>query len=166
MLKALAETAGILLTIATLTIAFLGSSPLRVAANPLELLDRYTTHFDPLGKAVKPLEESIPGLTVTGFIKNWTDFNLQGDRKAYRLSSGELAGGIGLGHRSKDWESQMAQWLGELELRYQASPNLELVNIYNFLYDAVYDWQESSLDPASKTAEYYHSTKRILRELY
>lgn len=101
MVESLAAGGRILLMIATFAATFLTGSRSRVAANPPERLDRYTSHFDPLGRAFKPLEKSIPGLSITGFIKNGTDFNLHGDRKAYRSPGGELLGGLGLGHRSK-----------------------------------------------------------------
>jgi hypothetical protein len=57
--------------------------------------------------------------------------------------------------------------LGELELSYLLTPNIELINVFNFRYDAVFDWDGNDFsDAARKEQEYYRKTKQILRELY
>ena len=120
-------------------------------------LERYTSRFNPVGALLLPLENKIPGLTVKGFLRNYTDWNLHAD-----------SGDVGLGHGTKDWDAQQIKWLTELEVRYQINDHLEIVNIDNFLYDAFYDWQKtgSLANHIERDAEYYHETKRILREIY
>jgi hypothetical protein len=119
--------------------------------------ERYANDFNPIGKFLDTAEEKVPGFRIRGFLRNYTDWNLHAD-----------TGDVGLGHRSKDWNAQQIKWLTELEIHYQINDYIELVNIDNFLYDAFYDWQKtrSLAHHIERDAEYYHETKRILRELY
>lgn len=142
-------------------LGFLGVEPAAgeegVTSRAWSRFDRWVADFNPLGRHIKgPIEESLPGLTLRGSIKQWTDFNLHGPQT--------------IGFVKKDWTVQMSQWLFEVELRYEVSPELELVNIYNFLYDAAYDWQSSEglfADEVDRDARYYRNfDERILRELY
>jgi hypothetical protein len=112
--------------------------------------------FDPIGRLKKPVEEAVPGLTIKGFLRNWTRVNTHGH--TYDL---------GFGYRRTE-EFPSIEWLAELELRYRFSPNIELVSVNNLLYDAAFDWDDSGDYPRSVTrkVEYYRTTDRILRELY
>ena len=112
--------------------------------------------FDPIGRLKNPLEEAFPGLTVKGLLRNWTRVNTHGH--TYDLGHGYK--------RTEEFPS--IEWLAELELRYRLSPDIELVNVENFLYDAAFDWDDSGDYPSSitKQLEYYRTTDRILRELY
>jgi len=115
--------------------------------------DRWASNFDPLGDALRPLNES-QRFKASGYLSNWTRMNIHGDRQ--------------VGYVNKDWRFQEIQWLGDLEARYQFSPRVELVNEIGFLYDAVYDWQSSSLyaDEVSRDSYVSHTGDQILRELH
>lgn len=115
--------------------------------------DRWAVNFDPLGNALDTLNE-IPGLKVSGSLHNWTFINTHGDRQ--------------VGTVDKDWRFQEIQWLGEIEPRYQLSPRVELVSKLQFMYDAIYDWQDSSLyaDDVSKDSYISHTGDQIIRELH
>lgn len=138
--------------------------------------------FNPLGKLFDPIERAIPHLTIKGMLRQQTRFPLQSDDNS---DSQDLAQGI-VG-RKRHWDFDNIEWLGELELRYQPTPSLELVNIWNMQYDAIYDWdhwwrqgdkgtirvfpdgRKRSVHPnrwIEREMEYYHSSKRYLRELY
>jgi hypothetical protein len=118
--------------------------------------DRYLATFDPAGRYVRqPIERTVPALTFKGFFRQWTDINLHRNQK--------------VGSRNKDFRFMQMQNLMELELHYQISPNLEITNVNHFLYDGVYNWQDSGglfAPETSETARSYHSFERIVRELY
>ncbi|MBU4010214.1 MAG: hypothetical protein KJ882_05560, partial [Proteobacteria bacterium] len=116
-------------------------------------VDRWIANFNPLGDALKPLNE-IQRFKVNGFLSNWTTINVHGDRQ--------------VGTVTKDWRFQEIQWMAELEPRYQFSPGVELVNKLRFQYDAVYDWQSSSLyaDKVNKDSYISHRGDEIMRELH
>ena len=115
------------------------------------------TLFNPIGDLSTPLEKRVDGLMIKGFLRNLSKLNLHGH--TYDL---------GYGYRRTD-EFSSIEWLAELELRYRVSPNIELVNIENFLYDASFDWDKSghySKEVTGKEIEYYRTPERIIRELY
>lgn len=119
--------------------------------------DERISLFDPVGSLFNPLREAVPGLEVKGLVRNWTRLAIHED--TYDPNSRGF-------ERTKRFPS--IEWLGELKLRYQATPNLEIVNIDNFLYDSAFRWESGgSYSPtARRELEYYHTTDRILRELY
>ncbi len=124
--------------------------------NTWSRFDRFLSTFDPAGRYVRqPVERQIPALTFRGFLRQWSDVQLSGDRR--------------VGNRRKDFRFSQMQNLLELELHYQVSPNIEITNINNFIYDGVYNWQDSAGLFASRTSETfraYHNFERIVRELY
>ena len=124
--------------------------------NTWSRFDRFLSTFDPAGRYVRqPVERQIPALTFRGFFRQWSDIQLSGDRR--------------VGNREKDFRFSQMQNLLELELHYQVSPNIEITNINNFLYDAVYNWQDSAglfAPRISETTRAYHNFERIVRELY
>jgi len=125
-------------------------------AEGARILERITL-FNPAGTLFTPIENRIEGLTIKGFLRNLSKVNLHGH--TYDL---------GYGYRRTE-EFSSIEWLAELELRYRLSPNLEVVNIENFLYDAAYDWDDSGHYPTDithKEIEYYRTAERIIRELY
>lgn len=118
--------------------------------------DRYLATFDPAGRYVRrPVEKRIPALTFKGFFRQWSDLNLHRNQE--------------VGFRNKDFRFMQLQNLLELEIHYQINPHLEITNINHFLYDGVYNWQDSgglSAPRRSETARVYHNFERIVRELY
>jgi hypothetical protein len=118
--------------------------------------DRAASIFDPVGTYVsQPIEKTIPALTFKGFFRQWSDLNLHRHQK--------------VGFRNKDFRFLQLQNLLEIELHYQFTDNLELTNINHFLYDGVYNWQDSgglSAPRVSETARHYHNFERIVREFH
>ncbi|MFQ5903803.1 MAG: hypothetical protein ACE5JO_08940, partial [Candidatus Binatia bacterium] len=119
------------------------------------------SQWNPVGKWLAPLEEAVPGLDVRGFLRYRPRLDLHGHSDS-----------VGPGVR-KHYDFSMHEWLAELEVRYNVGPNLELVNINNFLYDAFFDWEDGPgswrKEPRRTTRrarQYYRTTDRILRELY
>lgn len=135
-------------------------SPTRSFANVLSNawgeFDQRLSIFDPAGTYLsQPIEKAIPALTFKGFFRQWTDINLHRPQK--------------IGFRNKDFRFLQIQNLFELELHYQITDNLELTNINHFLYDGVYNWQDSGglfATRISDTARRYHNFERIVRELH
>jgi hypothetical protein len=105
-----------------------------------------------------PIEEQIPGLDLLGLVRNRTWGYSHGPRDQRRN------------------RFNMIEWQAELEARYQVSPDLEFTAIFDYRYDAVFDWDNSfryrGVDyhgfPKGVESElaYYHRTKQILRELF
>ena len=92
--------------------------------------DRSLSIFDPAGDYVsQPIEKAIPALSFKGFFRQWSDINLHRNQK--------------VGFRNKDFRFLQLQNLLEIELHYQFTDNLELTSINHFLYDGVYNWQDS-----------------------
>lgn len=118
--------------------------------------DRTMSIFDPIGDSVsQPLEKAIPALTFKGFFRQWSDINLHRNQK--------------VGFRNKDFRFLQLQNLLEIELHYQFTENLELTSINHFLYDGVYNWQDSGglfAPRLSETARHYHNLERIVREFF
>lgn len=122
--------------------------------------------FDPIGHALNPLEASVPNLYLRGMLRNRTMIDLHGH-------SDDLPNG-----KSKHYDLQSGEWLAELEVQYPLTRNISLVNIYNFLYDAAFDWEGPGRlgadwlgrhllsEKVAREREYYRTTKQILRELY
>src|SRR5215471_19852655 len=108
--------------------------------------DRALSIFDPVGTYVsQPIEKAIPALSFKGFFRQWSDINLHRNQK--------------VGFRNKDFRFLQLQNLLELELHYQFTDNLELTSINHFLYDGVYNWQDSGglfAPRVSETARHYH----------
>ena len=118
--------------------------------------DRFLATFDPAGRYVRqPIEKQIPALTFKGFYRQWSDVMLTGDKR--------------VGNRDKDFRFLQLQNLFELEMHYQVSPNIEITNVDHFLYDGVYNWQDSGglfAPRRTETMQHYHNFERIVRELY
>lgn len=118
--------------------------------------DRFLATFDPAGRYVRqPIEKEIPALTFKGFYRQWSDIVLTKDQQ--------------VGYRNKDFRFLQLQSLFEIEMHYQFSPNIELTSVNHFLYDGVYNWQDSAglfAPRISETARAYHNFERIARELY
>lgn len=118
--------------------------------------DRFLATFDPAGRYIRqPIEKQIPALTFKGFYRQWSDILLTSDKR--------------IGNRDKDFRFLQLQNLFELEMHYQFSPNLELTSVNHFLYDGVYNWQDSAglfAPRFNKTMRMYHNFERIARELY
>lgn len=153
---------------------------------PRRTLQERLSRWNPVGSWVKELEDSIPGLDVRGFLRQRTDLDLHG-------KTGSLGQG-GRFNTSKRYDFPTIEWLAELMLKYKLGPEMELININNFLYDAAFDWQndwthQEFRDLASRIAdnpqrprtlrklrnefqylnqsrEYSRNADRILRELY
>jgi len=124
---------------------------------PLWYLTSLIGDFNPVGKYVStPLEEKFPGLRVKGFVNSITQINTTANNTT------------GLGARDKDWLLQKQEIRTQLEVKYQANENIELVSVNNFLYDGAYDLQDSKglyLD-GSSNQKLYDQGKRIFREEY
>lgn len=130
------------------------------APNPSELLSRISL-FDPLGRTLNSLEESVPGLIIKGLLRNRTRINLH---RTQDLGFDNPESGFG---RRRTDRFPAIEWLGELELRYRPSSYIELVNVDNFLYDAAFDWTSSDYPGhVERKLKTYRSGDRILRELY
>ena len=118
--------------------------------------DRFLATFDPAGRYIRqPIEKEIPALTFKGFYRQWSDILFTSDKQ--------------VGFRQKDFRFLQIQNLFELEMHYQVSPNIEITNVNHFLYDGVYNWQDSAglfAPRRSETLRHYHNFERIVRELY
>ena len=129
-----------------------------IVYKPLWALTSAIGDFNPIGKHVSaPLEESVPGLRVKGFINSITQVNTTSTDH-----------NTGLGGRNKDWRLQKQEFRTQLELKYQANENIEFVNVNNFQYDGAYDFQDSDglYTDGSSNQKYYSQFKRIVREAY
>lgn len=118
--------------------------------------DRTMATFNPIGqKIAKPIERAVPNLRFKGFIRQWGDFLTDEDGT--------------VGFRDQDFRFLQLQHLVELETAYNFAPGLDLNVTSHFLYDGVYDWQDSNslfADQIDRTAEIYHDAERVLREAY
>lgn len=117
--------------------------------------DRAMATFNPIGKHVaKPIERAVPNLRFKGFVRQWSDVLLDEDGQS--------------GFVNQDFRFLQLQNLLELEMAYHVAPGLDVNVLSHYLYDGVYDWQDSSLfaDELDRTAEVYHDRERILREAY
>ncbi|MBI2875816.1 MAG: hypothetical protein HYY20_02920, partial [Candidatus Tectomicrobia bacterium] len=85
--------------------------------------------FDPAGHLLNPIEETVTDLYLKGMLRNRTMVDLHGH-------SDDLPNG-----KSKHYDLQFSEWLAELEIQYPLTRNISLVNIYNFSYDAAFDWE-------------------------
>lgn len=118
--------------------------------------ERSLATFDPVGRHVlAPIQRRLPALTLNGSYYLWCDLLVTKDQR--------------VGYRHKDFRALQFQNLLELELRYRFSESFELTNISHFLYDAVYDIQDSTglfADRVDEDFRVYHDFDRIVRELY
>ena len=118
--------------------------------------DRAMATFDPVGKHVRqPIERAIPRLQFRGFARQWTDMLLDDNDR--------------VGFRNKDYRFLQLQNLFELETSFHVAPGLDIRGVAHALYDGTYDWQDSNglfADSVDRTAELYHTSERVLRELY
>ena len=132
------------------------SKPVGWVSNNWSRFDRFLATFDPAGRYVRqPIERRVPALTFKGFYRQWSDVLLTSSQTIH--------------NRRRDFRFLQLQNLLELESHYQLSPNIEITNISHFLYDGVYNWQDSSGlygDRVSETLRGYHNLDRIVRELY
>ena len=148
-----------LFTALGLTITLYLTHPLVAASSMTDTLskfDRFMATFDPVGKYLKqPVEKKIPRVQVSGFIRNWSDFVL------------EKHGNVG--SQNQDYRFLQLQNLAELEVDYNIGYGIDVKGIAHMLYDGAYDWQNTnglSADEVDRTAELYHDSERVLRELY
>jgi hypothetical protein len=118
--------------------------------------DRGMATFDPIGQHVRaPLERALPRLRIKGFLRQWSDVLID--------QHGEV------GFRDQDFRFLQLQNMLELETAYHVATGLDVNAVTHFLYDGVYDWQDSDglfADSIDRSAELYHDSERILRELY
>jgi len=118
--------------------------------------DRAMATFDPLGTYVRaPIERAVPDLRFKGFVKQWSDVLL--DRHGT------------VGFRDQDFRFLQLQNMLELEAAYHVAEGLDINGITHFMYDGAYEWQDSNglfADRVDRSAELYHDSERILRELY
>ena len=135
------------------------TTPLAAAAalsNAMSKMDRTMATFNPIGKYVrKPLERAVPKLSFKGSFKHWSDMLTDTDDQ--------------VGFRNLDFRFLQLQSLLELETTYALAPGLDINAVTHALYDGVYDWQDSEglfADRIDRTAEVYHDSERIMRELY
>jgi len=125
---------------------------------PLWYLTSLVGDFNPVGKHIStPLEEKFPGLRVKGFLNSITQINT--------TSTNHNAGPFG---RDKDWRLQKQEFRAQLELKYQANENIELVSVSNFQYDGAYQFQDTDglYRDGSSNQIYYTQGKRIFKEAY
>ncbi len=147
-----------LLTSALLLVAASATEPVAadVLSNAMSKVDRAMATFNPVGKYIrKPIERAVPKLSFKGSFKQWSDFLIDTDDQ--------------VGFRQQDFRFLQLQNLLELEASYAVAPGLDINAVAHALYDGVYDWQSSGglfADRLDQTAETYHDTERILRELY
>ncbi|MBW1838298.1 MAG: hypothetical protein JRI49_00045 [Deltaproteobacteria bacterium] len=129
------------------------------ASNFLSKLDAGLSEFNPIGHhLVDPINEAVPRLHLSGFIRLDANLNVHGDDHS-----------VGFGNIKKDWRAQKIEWLMELEASYKLTDNWELCAVTHFLYDTAYDWQHSRglyADRTDRTSHYYHKGEQILREFY
>jgi len=137
----------------------LGGATIVAAASAGEAwsrFDRFLATFDPGGQYVRaPIEKQIPALEFKGFLRQWSDVLLTEDEQ--------------VGFRNKDFRFLQLQNLLETELHYHLGPNLEITNVDHFLYDGVYNWQDSEglfAPRITEEARSYTTFDRIVRELY
>lgn len=152
------------------------------------------SNFNPVGKALDPIEQLVPNLTIKGFLKNETRYNVHGKSgRSGRADRGLFGSPVMVAAppgRIRKWDFDQIWLTGELEIRYRPVPNVELVNFWNMRYDAVFDWdhwwrddqtiarnpvtgalfptgpQRIKNNSIAEEMKYYHSHKRYMRELY
>lgn len=126
------------------------------AQDDFAAFDRSLATFDPGGKYLtKPIERTLPGLSLNGTLTHWSDFLLSGDED--------------VGFRDRDYRGLQMQTLFEVAASYRFSPNLELTSINHLMYDAVYDVDSADglyADRVDDRYRKYNTFDRIARELY
>jgi len=133
-----------------------GAVQANTLGNLFSKFDRTMATFDPVGKHVRqPIERAIPRLQFRGFYRQWSDVLVD--------EHGEV------GFRDQDFRFLQIQNLFELETSYHVAEGIDVKGIAHALYDGVYDWQDSDglfADDTYRTAKVYHTSERVLRELY
>ena len=120
-----------------------------------------------------PIEEQIPNLRLQGVLRNRTWRYLHGPTG----DTGIVGPPIANRRVARKNRFAMIEWLSELEAHYYVKPELELVTIFDYRYDSVFDWDKnwrySRTTPYRGFPEevetelaYLHRTKEILREAY
>ncbi|MDP6560516.1 MAG: hypothetical protein QF619_10435, partial [Candidatus Binatia bacterium] len=131
-------------TLTTLLYTLLPMLVVGMFALPVQGLGIDVSDFNPIGKALDPIENLIPNFVIKGHIKQDIRRNIHGKSN----SSG------GTGHhglfgspvdiaakegRFRQWDWDQIWTTGELEMRWRPHPNVEIVNFWNQRYDAVFD---------------------------
>jgi hypothetical protein len=131
--------------------------PAATIAKPLWTVTRWIGDFNPIGNHVaSPLESWIRGFRFKGYINNVSEVNTTSTDHDY-----------GLTHRNKDWRLQKQEERVQAELRYQATEQLEFVNVNNFQFDGAYALEVGQGAPtATPNTELYTQGKRIFKEAY
>ena len=126
------------------------------AKDDFAAFDRSMATFDPGGKYLtKPIERTLPGLSLNGTLTHWSDYLLSDDED--------------IGFRDRDYRGLQMQTLFEVAASYRFSPNLELTSINHLMYDAVYDVESADglyADRVDDSYRKYNTFDRIARELY
>lgn len=126
------------------------------AQDDFAAFDRSLATFDPGGKYLtKPIERTLPGLSLNGTLTHWSDFLLSSDED--------------IGFRDRDYRGLQMQTLFEVAASYRFSPNLELTSINHLMYDGVYDIENTDGLYADRVDDSYRKCNtfdRIARELY
>lgn len=126
------------------------------AQDDFAAFDRSLATFDPGGKYLtKPIERTLPGLSLNGTLTHWSDFLLSSDED--------------IGFRDRDYRGLQMQTLFEVAASYRFSPNLELTSINHLMYDGVYDIENTDglyADRVDDSYRKYNTFDRIARELY
>ncbi len=127
-----------------------------LAEDDFAAFDRSLATFDPGGKYLtKPIERTLPGLSLNGTLTHWSDYLLSGDKD--------------IGFRDRDYRGLQMQTLFEIAASYRFSSNLELTSISHLMYDAVYDADSADGLYAYRVDDRYreyNTFDRIARELY
>ena len=126
------------------------------ASNGFASFERKLATFDPGGRYLtKPIERQIPGLSINGSYFLWADSLVSGQDD--------------IGFRDRDFRTVQAQSIFEIELNYRFSPGMEITSINHFLYDGVYEIEDSNglyADRVDDSFRKYNNFDRIARELY
>lgn len=132
--------------------------------------------FNPLGNALDPVEEAIPGLKITGFIRNQTSFALhkrpfEGTNLAGTMPS--ASGGMPVAYEQPHYDHRIQNsiWLAQLEFDYTVSDKASVTWINQFLYDMASDLDDGFDDAHGEandveSLQYYHQFKEYFREFY
>ncbi len=132
--------------------------------------------FDPIGKALDPVETAIPGLKITGFIRNHTSFVLHKYPNAGTNLDGFMpsaSGGLPVYYDKTHYKHriQNSTWLAQLEFDYEASDCMSFTWINQFLYEWAFQLDSGFRDAHRDAADveglkYYRQFKDYFREFY
>lgn len=129
--------------------------------------------WDPVGTHLfSPIEEKIPGLDLRGLIKSYTAWPLHGNvDEGTNLARDPDLLKRGIRKDSLDTNLSRAEFLTEFQIDYEMTSDVKFTTIFNFLYDAAYDW-DAEYKKAFKgnrrlfELQHYRTVQRWLRELY